>query len=110
MSKVNLLIGGRDYAVACAEGEEAHVIHLGRMIDEKLVDQPATTAQSEVRSLLFASLLLADELNELRESAALAAAPAPTLVSVTQDPMLAERINAVAEKIEKLASQLEVLA
>jgi hypothetical protein len=40
----------------------------------------------------------------------LAAAPAPTLVSVTQDPMLAERINAVAEKIEKLASQLEVLA
>jgi cell division protein ZapA len=68
LSRVTLMIGGRDYAVACAEGEEAHVAGLGQMIDAKLAELPSATAQSEVRSLLFAALLLADEVSELRHA------------------------------------------
>jgi cell division protein ZapA len=68
LGRVTLMIGGRDYAVACAEGEEAHVAGLGQMIDAKLAELPSATAQSEVRSLLFAALLLADEVSELRHA------------------------------------------
>ena len=34
MSNVNLEIGGRQYSVASADGEEEHVALLGRRIDE----------------------------------------------------------------------------
>ena len=58
MSNVALRIGGRDYTVACAEGEEDHVRALGAMIAGK-VDEMGSSAQGEVRQLLFAALLLA---------------------------------------------------
>ncbi|NBC36391.1 cell division protein ZapA [Novosphingobium sp. FSY-8] len=69
MSNISLFVGGRDYVVACAPGEEAHVTALGVLIDEKLDELPESVAQSEVRSLLFAALLLADEVVELRQVA-----------------------------------------
>lgn len=54
--------------MACAAGEEKHVQALGNLIADK-VDQMGGT-HSEPRQLLFAALLLADELHELRERAA----------------------------------------
>ena len=65
MSNVDLIIGGREFKVACAEGEEAHVTELGRLIDSKVANMNMT-GQSEGRMLLFASLLLADELRDGR--------------------------------------------
>ena len=59
MSQVSLRICGRDYAVSCADGEEAHVHTLGNLIEEKLDSLPSSTAQNEVRTMLFAALLLA---------------------------------------------------
>lgn len=97
MSKVNLVIGGRDYAVACAPGEEGHVVYLGQLIDEKLDSLPPATAQSETRSLLFAALLLADELSELREAALAPAA----------DPEQEAALARIAARLEGIAAQLE---
>ena len=64
MSNITLTIGGRDYAVACDPGEEAQVAKLGAMIDAKLTAM-GTAGQNETRSLLFAALLLADEVYEV---------------------------------------------
>ncbi len=64
MSNVTLHIGGRDYTVACAEGEEAHVASLGALIDEKI--QAMGAGHNEPRQLLFAALLLADELHDAK--------------------------------------------
>jgi cell division protein ZapA len=61
-----LTIGGRDYVVACAPGEEEHVRDLGRMIDEKLAALPEAQIRAR-RAMLFAALLLADEVQELRQ-------------------------------------------
>ena len=66
MSNVTLEIGGRSFTVACAPGEEEHVADLGRMIASKLGEMDGIASQSEARMLLFASLLLADELHEAR--------------------------------------------
>jgi cell division protein ZapA len=106
MSNVTLTIGGRSYTVACAEGEESHVFGLGRTIEDKLVSMGDAGGQSESRMLLFAALLLADDLHEMKGKVASmpaipAAAPAPTSVFV------GERLDAIAARLENLARQLE---
>lgn len=68
MSQVALRIGGRNYTVACAAGEEAHVSKLGELIDAKLQQLGGNPSPQESQNLLFAALLLADELHEARES------------------------------------------
>lgn len=45
-------------------------MNLGRQIDERLQNMGGGNGQSEVRTLLFAALLLADENHELRNRSA----------------------------------------
>jgi cell division protein ZapA len=100
MSNITLSIAGHSFAVACAEGEEEHVRGLGKMIDDKLSALPNASAQSEARMLLFASLLLADEVHELRQS------PAPA-ASASEEPDFAPQLEAMADRFENLATLLE---
>jgi len=99
MSNVTLSIGGRFYSVACGEGEEAHIEALGRTIDGKLSGMANLSGQSEARTLLFAALLLSDELHELRSGES-PAQPAP-------DPGAADALEGLADRLESLASALE---
>lgn len=99
MSNVQLAIGGRGYTVACADGEEAHVAQLGRIIDG-MVTSGGLKAQSEQRMLLYAALMLADELDEARR--ALAQVPQP-------DPSLGARVEGIADRLEALTRNLEDL-
>jgi cell division protein ZapA len=100
MSNVTLEILGRRYTVACDAGEEAHLAMLGASINDKLAQLPNMAGQSEPRTLLFAALLLADELHEAQ--AKVAPAPAPTLA-----PDVAEPLENLADRLEWLASRLE---
>ena len=101
MSNVTLAIGGRNFTVACAEGEEGHVADLGRMIAGKVTAMGDISSQSETRMLLFAALLLADELHD---TTLRGGAPAP--VAALPDGS-AQRLEAIAERLENLASRLE---
>lgn len=69
MNEVALRIGGRTYRVACAPGEEDRVARLGHTIDEKLASI-GNPAGPDAQNLLFAALLLADEVQEGREGTA----------------------------------------
>ncbi len=104
MSNVQLTIGGRAYTVSCEDGQEAHIARLGQAIDAKLASLGGNAGQNEPRTLLFAALLLADEVHELKSRAQ--AAPAPTL-PLDAPPLPAERFEALAERLEKLAESLE---
>ncbi|MBA4162632.1 MAG: cell division protein ZapA [Novosphingobium sp.] len=95
MSNVTLQIGGRSYLVACAAGEEERVQELGQMIEDK-VRELGPSGHNETRLLLFAALLLADELHEARKKGG----PAPT-------PDQADALEALAARLEKCASALE---
>ena len=106
MSNVELHIGGRDFRVACAPGEEAHISELGQMIDAK-VSGMGMAGQSEARMLLFASLLLADEVDEAKNRGGSAASPSPASSPSQPDPALAERLEAIAAALEKCAVALE---
>lgn len=100
MSNLTIRINGRDFTVACAPGEEAHIDTLGRMIDGRLDELGSDRhTLSETRTLLYAALFLADDLHELRGK------PAPAQPTTTPD--LALRVSAIAERLEKIARHLE---
>jgi len=103
MSNINLQIGGRSFKVACAPGEEEHITGLGQMIDSKIATMNMA-GQSETRMLLFAALLLADEVHEVKYRRADGSAPPPP---PQPDPTIAA---ALAEKLETIASALEKCA
>ena len=103
MSNVTLSIGGRNFTVACGPGEEAHIEGLGRTIDAKLSSLPTLAGQSEARTLLFAALLLADEVHELRSGSG--ATPAES-----NSAAAAEALESLAGKLESLAERLEAAA
>ena len=97
MSNVTLQIGGRSYSVTCAEGEEAHVEGLGQLIDDK-IRELGTSAHNETRLLLFAALMLADELHEARGIG-------PAAPTSAKDHAAA--LEALADRLEKCANALE---
>ncbi|MEY4239566.1 MAG: hypothetical protein RL339_2167 [Pseudomonadota bacterium] len=100
MSNVTLTIGGRNYTVACAAGEEAHVTGLGQAIDAK-IQSMGGAGTNETRQLLFAALLLADEVHEARS------APRVAPAEPANDDARAEQLEAIAAKLEACALALE---
>src|SRR5215218_9204714 len=96
---VDLTIAGRTYQVACREGEEEQLRAAAQLVDAKSREALAGLGTlSEARQLLFASLLLADELVDDGRVP-------PTAPPV--DPALAERAERVADRLESLAAALE---
>jgi cell division protein ZapA len=104
-SLIDLSIAGRTYQVACRDGEEENLRAAARLVDGKSREALAGLGTlSEARQFLFASLLLADQLIDNRpDSAAAAAASVPA----APDPRLVERAEALANRLELLAAQLE---
>lgn len=103
MANVTLQIGGRSYAVACQDGQEAHIQRLGQVIDGKLASLADNVTKNEPRTLLFAALLLADEAHELRNKLTATAPVAPP----ADIPSAAPILEVLATRLEKLAESLE---
>jgi cell division protein ZapA len=98
MAQVDLFIAGRAYQIACREGEEENLKAAGRLVDAKSREALSGLGTlSESRQLLFASLLLADQIVDNQKGMA----PAPP------DPIVVERVAALAERLEALAASLE---
>jgi len=104
MSNVNLAIGGRTFTVACARGEEGHVTELGRMVDARIT-AAGSIAQNETRMLLFAALMLADEVHEAR--AALAEGAEAIGQSEALHAQMEARITQITQRLEDLAQLLD---
>lgn len=66
MADVKLQIAGRNYDVHCADGQEARLAELAALVDAKARGIQGGT---EVRQLLFAALMLADEMSEAQGKA-----------------------------------------
>ncbi|MBO6526861.1 cell division protein ZapA [Erythrobacter sp.] len=101
MSDVTLSVGGRNYTVSCADGQEEHVQRLAGVIDDKLGSMGANLSSQEAKNLLFAALLLADELDEAKKQAVPAGAPG------FDTDRLAGQLERIALALENAASTLE---
>jgi len=105
MASVDIHIGSRKYAVACRDGEEEHIRSVSALVDQKAKEAASALGSlPEARQLLFASLLLADEIKELRAGKMPPPAPAPV---PTPDPAIAEALERLAGRMESLAARLE---
>lgn len=99
MAEIDVIIAGRPYKVACRDGEEESLRAAARLVDAKSREALAGLGTlSEARQLLFAGLLLADQLIEQRPEAA---------AQANQDPELVGRAERLAQRLESLADHLE---
>ena len=100
MASVDVEIASRRYSVACRDGEEPHLHEVAAIVDRKAQDAgSALGSLSEVRQLLFASLLLADEVKEHR-----AGRPVP---ADDDSGRIADALERLADRVEALAQRLE---
>ena len=101
MANVDVEIAARHYTVACRDGEEEHLRAVAALVDRKAHDAAeALGSLSETRQLLFASLLLADELQDHR-----AGRPPPPEAELPAE--LLGAMERLAERMERLADRLE---
>lgn len=109
MADVKLTIAGRPYDVHCADGEEAQLMRLAAVVDEQVRTMPGVT---EVRQLLFAALMLADEAQEARgkvekaepQSDSLRAAVA---LAESREAAARDELNAAVEREKAALKELD---
>ena len=67
MAQININVNGRPYAVGCEDGQENHLMELARIFDRQVRQVSQDMGQlGETRLFLMGSLLLADELMDLK--------------------------------------------
>jgi cell division protein ZapA len=104
MADVRLSIAGREYIVTCKDGEEDRLNALGNLVDTKAREAGGSAGGlNESRLLLFASLLLADQLYDAQPAAAAESAK----LSAGNEGQMAEALERLAERLEKRVQALE---
>lgn len=97
MAELEVSIYGKKYTISCDDGEEQRVVELGQYIDSKVRDIAyAGAASSSPHLLVLASLMITDELFEMRKNAA-----------ITNSDEAAQSVENMAQRIEYLANKLE---
>ena len=134
MGSVQVTINGRNYSVACDDGQEAHVARLGSYLDQKVGQLVKGVGQvGDARLLVMASLMITDELVDIdqaltqlksavakgsqgREPLPTPAAAPPTPVApppvpapqqAAHEAVLAQALETLADRIEAIAAELE---
>jgi cell division protein ZapA len=104
MATVTVDINGRPYAVGCADGQEERVKTLARHFDRNVRSVANDVGHvGDLRLFLMAALVLADELHEAMQTSAANVQPLP---EADAEAGVAEALNAVAARLEKLAQSL----
>jgi cell division protein ZapA len=121
MPEVTISIGGRDFAVACQEGEEHYLHSAAKMLDDEAsVLNQQVGRMPEARMLLMAGLMLADKtasmedrVAEVQAQLAERDAEVERLKTAASEP---ERVevpvvpSAVTDTLAELAARAEALA
>jgi cell division protein ZapA len=113
MPQINVTIDGKNYRMACADGEEAHLTALAEGLDGRISEMRQSFGEiGDMRLHVMAALMQADELQDVQgRLAALeqeAAALRTTVESAeaaraTAEERIAEGLVRCAERIERLA-------
>jgi cell division protein ZapA len=116
MPQVSVTINGRQFRMACEDGEEAHLMRLAEDLDGRISRLRSRFGEiGDTRLTVMAALTLADELSETKEKlqrlepelAALqdASVASADRAQVTQ-AAVAAALNAAAERIETITKRL----
>lgn len=112
MAEVNVLINGRNYGIACDDGQEQRVLDLGRYVDARLKEiAKAGAASTESHLLVLTALVLADEIFDLKDGMVAVQRESKAGIRLSEQDegdivaiidQLAARIDAIAGGLQKL--------
>ena len=117
MSHVSVTINGRQFRMACEDGQEGHVTDLARELDARIEHLRAKFGEiGDTRLTVMAALTVADELAEMglrvkrleQELAALQEARVTAADRIkTAQAAVAAALGAAAERIENVTRKLD---
>ncbi len=97
MGQINVTINHQNYTLSCRDGDEERLADLARTVDARALDLSSRLGQvGEARLLLMVSLLLADDVRELRQSSGAA----------EQERAAVEALNNANKALEGIAVRL----
>ncbi len=111
MPQVSIQIANRTYEFACGEGEEQRVQELASYVDEKISELRRQMPQGtpEVKLMVFAALLLADESREARglarqaETARASASDNAETLATALEELITSRVDKMQKKVSGAA-------
>jgi cell division protein ZapA len=116
MASVNVSINGRQFRMACEDGQEAHLVRLATDFDRRVNDLRGNFGEiGDTRLTVMAALTVADELSELkgkvrRIEEELASLQDARMVSAdrekAREAAMAAALNSAAERVETLTKRL----
>ena len=110
MGQVTVKVNGREFALACDDGQETRIRRLAQIVDARATEFAAGLGQvGDARLILLAALTLADELaeaNEALQRLQSAAAPSAAVPQLAPEPAA----DAAAKSIRDLAQRIEAVA
>lgn len=111
MAQVAVTINGRNYRIACEDGQEDHLAGLANYLDQKVGELVHEVGQiGDTRLLVMASLLIADELSDTRTelAEALRGGGQPGDAGTAEaESAVAARLEAFAKRIDSIAASLD---
>lgn len=110
MAQVEVTVNGREYLVACEDGEEEHLLELADYLNRSVMELVQSIGQvGEARLMLMAGLLIADELFDSRNSIARLESDVASTKSAG-DKAAGEVVKAANTVIDRMASRLDNIA
>ncbi len=107
MPELTVEINGRDYQVACDDGQEEHLTKLARYVDKKMGELVSSVGQiGDARLLVMTSLLIADELSDAYQQLEAFDAEAGGDGQESHAAMTSA-LEACAQRIESIAARFE---
>jgi cell division protein ZapA len=116
MAQVVVEVNGRPYTMQCADGEEHQLRELASVLDAQVAKiREAVGPVGDIRLLLMAGLMIADQLADSRRSVAELQSQIAVLREKNSDAdaqekateeEIADRINRAAMRLEALASEM----
>jgi cell division protein ZapA len=116
MPQVNVTINGRQFRMACEDGEEPHLMRLAEDLDARITRLRGRFGEiGDTRLTVMAALTLADELSEVKQKLARLEPELSTLQdasvasadhALTTQAAVAAALNAAAERIEDITRRL----
>jgi cell division protein ZapA len=117
MAHVSVTINGRQYRMACDDGQEHHLARLAHDLDQRVSNLRTTFGEiGEMRLTIMAALIVIDELSEQRQRLHRAETELGTLQqarataadrSAAVEADMAAALTSTAERIEKTIRLLE---
>lgn len=110
MPQVSIQIASRTYELACGEGEEERVQELAAYVDEKVGElRRQLPGAPEIKLMVFAALLLADESREARgiakaaETARASATDSAETLATALEDLITARVDKMSRKVSGAA-------